>query len=307
MPTLWFHHDDCLSHVTPPGHPERVDRLHAVQAALTALGGLDRRPAPPGADADILRAHPQGYIDQIEAAEPAEGWVSLDADTHMSPGSVAAARRAVGGACAAVDAVMTAEATNAFVGCRPPGHHAEKRRPMGFCLFGTAAIAALHALDHGAARVAVLDFDVHHGNGTQDILWDQARTLYCSTHQMPLFPGTGAAEERGAHDTIRNAPLAAMTGGPEMRQAWEGLLAEVQSFAPELIVVSAGFDADARDPLASLTWRTEDFRWLTRAICDVAGAVCGGRVVSTLEGGYDLQALGEGVAAHLEILREHGA
>ena len=308
MATFWYHHDDCLGHVTPPGHPERVERLHAVDAALTALGGLDRRAAPLAQDADIRRAHPQGYIDRVTGAEPAEGWAALDPDTQMSPGSVAAARRAVGAMVAAVDAVMTGRAANAFVGCRPPGHHAEKTRAMGFCLFGNAAIAALRALDHhGAARVAVLDFDVHHGNGTQAILWDEPRTLYCSSHQMPLFPGTGAATERGGHDNMRNAPLAAMTGSAEMRDAWRALLADVAAFAPDLVVISAGFDAHTRDPLASLDWKTGDYRWLTRAICDLAEDACDGRVVSTLEGGYDLQALGEGVAAHVGVLKEHGA
>jgi acetoin utilization deacetylase AcuC-like enzyme len=309
MTTICYTHPASHRHLTPEGHPERVERAAAVEAALDAIAVLQRAEAPDGRAADILRAHPRRYLDALEAALPEEGRVMLDADTHMSPGSLAAARHAVGGACAAVDAVLSGEAANAFVGCRPPGHHAERETAMGFCLFGTAAIAALRALDHhGLARVAVVDFDVHHGNGTQDILWNEGRALFLSSHQMPLYPGTGAASERGGHDNVANHPLDTGSGGAEMRAAWgDHLLPRLRDFAPELIIVSAGFDAHRDDPLAGLTWEEEDFRWLTGAICDVAEDVCGGRVVSTLEGGYDLQALGASVAADVETLKERGA
>ena len=307
--TLIFSHDAALSHVTPPGHPERVARIEAVWTALRQLDGLDWREAPLGDRAEVLRCHPESYLERIEAAIPDQSYVSLDADTHVSPGSLEAALRALGGCTAAVDAVVSGEARNAFVAMRPPGHHAETETAMGFCLFGNAAIAAKRALDHhGLSRVAVLDFDVHHGNGTQDLLWNEERTLFCSSHQMPLYPGTGGPHETGAHDNVVNAPLAPMTGGTEMRRAWgEIILPAVDDFAPELIIVSAGFDAHARDPLANLNWLEEDFRWITEAICDVAEAHAGGRVVSTLEGGYDLEALAASAAEHVRVLMEREA
>ncbi len=307
MPTAVFTHDDCVNHVTPTGHPERVARYETVSAALDAIDGLDRRAAPLCDDAALLLAHPASHVAAIVGAEPADGWASLDPDTHMSPGSVAAARRAVGGVVAAVGQVLDGGAGNAFVGCRPPGHHAEHDRAMGFCLFSNAAIGALHALDaHGLARVAVVDFDVHHGNGSQNVLWGESRALYASSHEMPLYPGSGAVSERGGSGNVVNAPLPGRSGSAEMRSAWSGhILPAVAAFAPDLIIVSAGFDAHAADPLASLNWRTDDFAWVTRAICETADRVCGGRLVSTLEGGYDLQALGAGVAAHVEVLKEH--
>jgi acetoin utilization deacetylase AcuC-like enzyme len=201
--------------------------------------------------------------------------------------------------------VIAGEARNAFVAMRPPGHHAERDVAMGFCLFGSVAIGALRALDHhGLSRVAVLDFDVHHGNGTQDILWDDARALFVSSHQMPLYPGSGAATERGAHDNVLNLPLAEGSGGAAMRAAWGPALERVEAFGPELILVSAGFDAHRADPLAGLAWMEDDFSWITGAICDAADRVCGGRVVSSLEGGYDLAALGASVAAHVRVLME---
>ena len=215
--------------------------------------------------------------------------------------------RGLGGCLTAVDAVLAGESKTAFVAMRPPGHHAETATAMGFCLFGNAAIAAKRALDHhGLSRVAVLDFDVHHGNGTQDLLWNETRTLFCSSHQMPLYPGTGAAHETGVDNNVVNAPLAPMTGGPEMRKAWgDIILPAVDDFAPELVIISAGFDAHAADPLANLYWHEEDFAWLTGAICEVAEAHAGGRVVSTLEGGYDLDALATSAAAHVRVLKEH--
>lgn len=308
MVTAVYTHESSARHVTPPGHPERVARIEAVGEVLEALAGLDRRVCPPGDETDVLRCHTADYIERVKAAIPESGYASLDADTHVSPGSLEAAMHAVGGMTAAVDAVLAGEAANAFVGCRPPGHHAERTTAMGFCLFGTAAIGAMRALEHhGLSRVAVLDFDVHHGNGTQDILWDEARALFASSHQMPLYPGTGHVYETGAHDNVINAPLAPMTGGVEMRRAWEGeILPAVADFRPELVIVSAGFDAAAEDPLANLLWTKEDFAWVTEAILDVADDVAGGRVVSTLEGGYDLGALGAGVRAHLEAMMERG-
>lgn len=308
MATAYYWHDDCRRHVTPQGHPERVARLGAVADALQGLA-LDRRAAPVGDIADIARVHPQRYIDTIRAAIPETGSRALDGDTHVSPGSWDAARRAVGGICAAVDAVLGGAVRNAFVGCRPPGHHAETERAMGFCLFGNVSIAAKNALDHhGLARVAVVDFDVHHGNGTQDLLWDEPRAFFASSHQMPLYPGTGAPSQTGGHGNVLNVPLDPNSGSGAMRAAYERtILPAVESFDPDLILISAGFDAHERDPLAQLNWTTEDFAWVTGAICDVADRVCGGKVVSTLEGGYDLEGLRDGVAAHVKVLMEHGA
>ncbi len=307
MATALYTHDDCLNHLTPAGHPERVARLRAVALGREELA-LDRREMPLAGREEVLRCHPEGYLARVEAAVPAQGWAQLDGDTYLSPGSLTAALRAVGGMTAAVDAVLAGEAANAFVAGRPPGHHAERETAMGFCLFGTAAIGAMRALDHhGLARVAVVDFDVHHGNGTQDLLWDEGRALFASSHQMPLYPGSGAATERGAHGQIVNLPLPPGSGGAQMRAGWERLiLPRLHDFRPELVIVSAGFDAHAADPLANLEWEAEDFRWLTARICDVAAEVCGGRVVSTLEGGYDLAALAASVAAHVAVLEERG-
>ncbi|MEM9476739.1 MAG: histone deacetylase family protein [Pseudomonadota bacterium] len=310
MTTALYHHAAFEGHVTTPGHPERAARLQAIKAALSApeFDALDRRDAPMGQVADVLRCHPQDYVDRVTDAIPEEGWVALDGDTHVMAGSLEAAMRAVGANCAALDAVLGGDVQNAFVACRPPGHHAEKATAMGFCLFGSVSIAAKYALEvHGLDRVAVVDFDVHHGNGTQDLLWDEPRVLFVSSHQMPLYPGTGAAHETGAHDNIMNLPLAPMTGGVAMQRAYsDEVLPALDDFAPELVLISAGFDAHADDPLANLLWHDEDFAWVTQAICDVADAHAGGRVVSTLEGGYDLNALGASVAAHVRVLMERG-
>lgn len=311
MTTALFTHPECLEHQTPPGHPEQVARLHAIEEALCGaeFAALQRHEAPLCDDEDILLCHPQGHLDAIAAAVPASGSRALDADTHLSPGSLSAARRAVGGCLAAVDMVMAGRVRNAFVACRPPGHHAEQSTPMGFCLFGNAAIAARHAMErHGLTRVAVVDFDVHHGNGTQALLWDEARCLFLSSHQHPLWPGSGKSDESGAHGQIRNLPLPPYSDGKLMRaiyraEAWPA----IDRFAPELIVVSAGFDAHRDDPLAQLNWRREDFAWLTREICALADRHCAGRVVSTLEGGYDLRALAAATAAHVSVLMEAGA
>jgi acetoin utilization deacetylase AcuC-like enzyme len=300
---LVFSHPDCLRHVTPPGHPERVERLAAVERGLAGLP-VERRECPSGDEAEVLRCHPAGYLARVKGAVPRQGWAQLDGDTFLSPGSFDAAMRAVGGICAAVDAVVLGEARTAFVAGRPPGHHAERETAMGFCLFGTVAIGAKRALDHhGLARVAVVDFDVHHGNGTQDLLWDEGRCLYVSSHQMPLYPGTGRPEERGAHGQVLNVPLRGGSGGRVMREAYEAMVfPALADWKPELLLISAGFDAHADDPLAGLEWQAEDFRWLTNRLCDFAG----GRVVSTLEGGYDLDALAKCVAAHVGVLEERG-
>lgn len=311
MTTAYFSHPACLQHVNPPGHPEQVARLKAIDAALSAPGfaALDRREAPLGTEEMIRRAHPKAYIDALHEGVPDKGWTQVDPDTTLSPGSWEAALRAVGGVTAAVDTVLAGDVSNAFVGVRPPGHHAEKVQAMGFCLFSNIAIAALHALEvHGLMRVAVLDFDVHHGNGTQDVLWNESRIHFASSHQMPLYPGTGARHERGAYLQVKNVPLSAGTGGEEMRAAWDGeIFPWVEEWEPELILVSAGFDAHERDPLAGLHWTTEDFGWITERICDLADKCCGGKLVSTLEGGYDLEALADSVGMHVEVMMERGA
>ncbi|MGR3366360.1 MAG: histone deacetylase family protein [Sagittula sp.] len=308
MTTALITHADCLEHVTPDGHPERVARLEHVLHALQTLD-LHRVTAREATDEEIRLVHPQRYIDRIVAAEPAKGVTQLDADTWMSPGSVRAARLAAGAGIQAVDMVMGGEVQNAFCATRPPGHHAETETPMGFCLFGTAALAAKHALDvHGLERVAVVDFDVHHGNGTQDLLWNEARSLFITSQQMPLWPGTGRPEERGAHDNVMNLPLPPDSGGAEMRARYENeAFPRLRDFAPELLIISAGFDAHQDDPLANLNWTVDDFRWVTRALCDIARETAGGRVVSTLEGGYDLAGLSASAKAHVEVLMEAGA
>ncbi len=268
---LVFTHADARGHVTPPGHPERVERMAAVEAGLRSVeqGGLalDRREAPLALRDEVLRCHPAAYHDRLAAAVPDEGWAQLDADTFLSPGSYHAAMRAVGGACAAVDAVVAGGGA-AFVAGRPPG----------------------------LARVAIVDFDVHHGNGTQDLMWDEGRCLFASSHQMPLYPGTGRPEERGAHGQVLNVPLRGGTDGQSMRAAYERfILPAVADWKPDLVLVSAGFDAHRDDPLAGLEWEAEDYAWLAGRLWEVSG----GRVVSTLEGGYDLDALAASVAAYV--------
>ena len=307
MTTALFSTNSFRRHVTPPGHPEQVARCDAVQAGLAGFD-LVQRDAPLADDADILRCHPARYLARVRAASPVSGWVQMDGDTYLSEGSLNAALCAVGGACAAVDTLLAGDATNAFVASRPPGHHAETETAMGFCLFGTIAIAAKRALDHhGLSRVAIVDFDVHHGNGTQDLLWDEPRCLFASSHQMPLYPGSGNPSEKGAHGQILNVPLRTGSGGGAMRSAYESLIfPALQSWCPELILISAGFDAHADDPLAGLEWQTEDFAWLTQRICDLADQFCAGRVVSCLEGGYDLPALTASVSAHVGVLQERG-
>lgn len=303
MTTALITHADCLMHVTPEGHPEQVARLEHVLHALEPLE-LKRITAPLAAEDDVLRLHPQSYLAELRDRLPAEGIVQLDEDTFMSPGSLTAAFRAVGAANRAVDLVLGGEVGNAFCATRPPGHHAEAETPMGFCLFATAALAAQYALDHhGLKRVAIVDFDVHHGNGSQELLADEPRALVITSQQVPLWPGTGAADETGAHDNVLNLPLPPESGSAAMRAAWgDQAFARLRAFRPELIVISAGFDAHADDPLAQLRWGVEDYVWLTAGLCAIADEVCGGRVVSTLEGGYDLNALAVSAKAHVEEL-----
>jgi acetoin utilization deacetylase AcuC-like enzyme len=308
MSTLLITHPACLDHLTPMGHPERPDRLRAIERVLEAerFQTLARVQAPAASDEMIALCHPRDYIEQIREATPKQGLRQLDADTSMSPGSFEAALRGVGGAVHAVDEVMNGKAHNAFVAVRPPGHHAETSVPMGFCLFNNAAIAARYALDSfGLERAAVIDFDVHHGNGSQEIFWSDRTVMYCSTHQMPLYPGTGSASERGEHDNIVNAPLRPGDGGEQFRQAFETvILPRLRDFQPDFIVISAGFDAHVRDPLANLNLVEADFDWATRKIMEIADARAGGRVVSLLEGGYDLQGLANSAAAHVCALMQ---
>jgi len=308
MTTLLVTHSACLNHLTPAGHPERPDRLRAIERALEGerFQNLARVEAPAASLETIALCHPMDYVTAIRDATPQNGLAQLDADTSMSPGSFEAALRAAGGAVFAVDEVIAGKARNAFVATRPPGHHTEIARPMGFCLFNNAAVAARHAQkEHGIARAAVIDFDVHHGNGSQDIFWSDATVMYGSTHQMPLYPGTGAKNERGEHDTIVNAPLRPGDGGVKFREAFESvILPRLRDFAPELIVISAGFDAHMRDPLANLNLLESDFEWGTRKLMEVADKYAQGRVVSVLEGGYDLQGLANSAAAHVAALMQ---
>ena len=305
MTTLLLHHHASLTHENPPGHPERVDRIKAINQILSHshFKPLRRKQAPLARDEDIIRAHPNGYLNQIREASPDEGFAQIDMDTFMSAGTLEAALRGVGAAVAAVNAVFNGEADNAFCAIRPPGHHAESRRAMGFCLFNNAAIAALYARVHyDAERVAVVDFDVHHGNGTQEIFWSDGDLFYGSTHQMPLYPGTGAASETGVGN-IFNAPLREGDGGAEFRTAMSNIiLPALDAFAPDLVIISAGFDAHRDDPLGGLNLTEEDFVWATLNVMDLADKHAEGRVVSVLEGGYDIRALAASVAVHVQAL-----
>ena len=307
MTTLLVSHPSFLEHDTGPHHPERPDRLRAVLTALDhpAFAGLARVEAPKATIEALTLVHPQDYVEAILSVQPEPGeHVHIDGDTVMSRGSAEAASRAVGAAIICVDAVMQDQAKAAFAAVRPPGHHAAPAIPGGFCLFNNVAVAARHAQSRYAIeRVAILDFDVHHGQGTQAVVETDRNLFYASTHQYPLYPGTGSPRERGIDNNVVNVPLPAGAGGNEFRAAWsERILPALDRFEPELIVISAGFDAHVADPLAGLEVETEDFVWLTREFLTIADRHAQGRVVSVLEGGYDLTALAESVATHVRTL-----
>ncbi|MDN3568048.1 histone deacetylase family protein [Paeniroseomonas aquatica] len=306
MSVLLLTHRACLLHDPGEFHPECPDRLRAVLGALDReeFGDLLRDEAPEATVEQLARVHPRHYVEAICGIRPPAGEsVPLDGDTVMSAGSAEAALRAAGAGVAAVDAVLAGGVRRAFCAVRPPGHHAEPGRPMGFCLFANAVVAARHAqAAHGVARVAVVDFDVHHGNGSQACVEGDASILYASSHQWPLYPGTGDRQERGVGNVF-NAPLPPGADGTAFRAAWaEALLPAIEAFAPGLVVISAGFDGHARDPLAQLRLREADFAWLTAELCAIAERHCGGHVVSLLEGGYDLEALASSTAAHVRVL-----
>jgi len=307
MSTLLITHPACLDHDTGDYHPERPDRLRAVLKALqdNAFSGLVRAEAPKATLEQLTRVHPRQLVDTILSVRPQAGeLVNVDADTVISAGTGEAIERAAGALVAAVEAVFDGNAENVFAAVRPPGHHASATLPAGFCLFNNVVVGARHAqAKHGVKKVAIVDFDVHHGNGTQAIAEEDPSLFYASTHQYPFYPGTGAVRERGLDGNVVNAPLAAGSGSTEFRAAWaDRLLPALDKAAPELLIVSAGFDAHRRDPLAQLNLEVEDFAWITRELMAIADRHCNGRLVSALEGGYDLQALAASAAAHVRVL-----
>ena len=306
MHSLLYTHPSCLRHSAGPGHPESPARLQAVLEALDhdRFAMLERIEAPLATRAQLERVHDPALIDLVAAMAPAEGFAQLDADTAMSPGSLEAALRAAGAVCAAVDALIDGTAARAFCAVRPPGHHATRETPMGFCLFNNVAVGAAHALARGLERVAIVDFDVHHGNGTQDIFWRESRVLYASTHQAPLYPGTGAENETGVGNIV-NAPLPAASSSFAFREACRDIvLPAVERFRPQLVMISAGFDAHYLDPLANLNLGAPDYEWITRELVDIARKHARDRVISSLEGGYSLTALRQSAAAHVAALIE---
>jgi acetoin utilization deacetylase AcuC-like enzyme len=306
--TLFITHSACLEHLTPPGHPERPDRLRVIERVLEheKFMFLLRDQCPRAELETIALCHPWEYIERIRKAVPQTGMVQLDNDTVLSAGSFEASLRAAGGAILAAEEVMAGKAKNAFVAIRPAGHHAEATAAMGFCVFNNAAIAVRHAQrQYGVERAAIVDFDAHHGNGSQQIFWSDPAVMYCSTHEMPLFPGTGSISERGEYDNIVNAPLRAGDSGVAFRGAFETvILPKLRDFGPDLIVISAGFDAHRLDPLANLNLSEMDFRWATLRIMEVADLRSAGKVISVLEGGYALESLAQSVAAHVTALMQ---
>ncbi len=308
MSTLIISHKDCLSHIEPTGHPEQVMRLLEVVKRLKfeEFKNLIWKEAPIATNEQILLGHSKKYVEFIENIQKSNHITHLDADTYFGKGSLNAAKRGVGANISAVNAVMSGDFNNAFSAIRPPGHHAETEKAMGFCIFNNVAIAAKYAIEnHKLKRVAVVDFDVHHGNGTQEILWDDPNVLFVSTHQMPLWPGSGTHEEHGKHQNILNIPIQANTDGPAFRQKFdEIILPRLDSYKPEILIISAGFDAHYKDPLANIELMTEDYEWITHRLCDIADEHADGRLISSLEGGYNLAALAESVAVHVKVLME---
>lgn len=305
MTTRLYEHKIFLEHNTPDGHPERADRLRSLAIALEHpnFERLVRVESPQANEDAVLLAHPEAHLTSVmrEIPEEEDRIRQIEADTYVSQKSLQAALTGIGGAIAAVDDVFTGKADNVFVASRPPGHHAEKDKAMGFCLFNSVAIAARHAQQvYGVERVAIVDWDVHHGNGTQDIFWDDPSVLFCSTHQMPLYPWSGEVKETGAHDNIINAPLSAHSAGDHFREAFSSrVLPALHNFRPDFILISAGFDAHHRDPLAQINLVGDDFDWATGKLMDVAERYCGNRLVSLLEGGYDLEGLAESAGLHI--------
>jgi acetoin utilization deacetylase AcuC-like enzyme len=304
--TQFVTHPSSLDHDMGPGHPEQPDRLRVIEAALAheRFSRLDRVVAPRAEREQLRRVHPESYLRALDEASPREGFAALDSDTVMNPKTLEAMQFAAGGAIAAVDAVMSGKSDTAFVAVRPPGHHAGVASPMGFCFLNNVAIAARHGMAaHGAERVAIVDFDVHHGNGTQEIFWADKNVMFCSTHQAPFYPGTGGTRETGEFNNIVNAPMFAGSGGDVFQEALaDMILPRINDFAPDIILISAGFDAHERDPLGGLRFTERDFSEATKRLLDLADRRCGRRIVSLLEGGYDLDALAASAAAHVQAL-----